>query len=125
MPHATLKLVPGTDTQETPALNSEAGISQTQLIRFFPDRNGLGLVQKLGGWLRYFGQPMPAIVRAWWAWEDLNLNTRLAVGTQTIAATGVAQLNVITNGALQNITPQQSSEDIAPAAATTSGNPIV
>jgi hypothetical protein len=68
---------------------------------------------------------MPAPVRALWAWEDLNLNTHLAVGTQTIASTGVAQLNVITNGSLQNITPQQSSEDIASAVATISGNSIV
>lgn len=125
MPHAVLRLVPGVDTQETPALNENSGISQSQLIRFMPDRNGLGLVQKIGGWTRYFPQPMPAPVRALWAWEDLNLNSRLAVGTQTIVSTGVAQLNVITNGTLQNITPQASSEDIAPAAATTSGNALV
>lgn len=125
MPHATLKLVPGTDTQETPALNENSGISQTQLIRFFPDRNGLGLVQKLGGWSRFFGQPMPAIARALWAWEDLNLNSRLAVGTETITATAVAQLNVITNGILQNITPTTSSEDIAPVVSTISGNSTI
>lgn len=125
MPHAVLRLVPGVDTQETPALNENAGISQSQLVRFMPDRNGLGLVQKLGGWSRFFRQPMPAITRALWAWEDLNLNTHLAIGTETIAATGVAQLNVLTNGILQNITPQQSSEDIAPAFATTSGSATV
>jgi hypothetical protein len=125
MPHATLKLIPGVNTQETPALNDSGGVSQSNLIRFFPDPRLGALCQKLGGWSRYFPQPMPAIVRALWAWEDLNLNSRLAVGTETIAATGVAQLNVITNGSLQNITPQQSAEDIAPAAATTMGDPIV
>lgn len=126
MPHATLRLVPGTDTQETPALNENAGISQTNLIRFFPDRNGIGLVQKLGGWSRFFGQPMPAPTRALWAWEDLNSNARLAVGVATIPATGVAQLNVITNGTLQNITPQSSTEStITPTVQTTSGNSIV
>lgn len=124
MPHAVLRLVPGVDTQETPALNENSGISQSQLIRFFPDRNGLALVSKLGGWSRYFGQPMPAISRALWAWEDLNLNSHLAVGTQT-GPNGYALLGVITNGILQNITPQQSSEDITPAVATTSGNSIV
>lgn len=125
MPHAVLRLVPGVDVQETPALNESSGISQSQLIRFMPDRNGLGLVQKIGGWSRYFPQPMQATVRALWAWEDLNLNSRLAVGTETIASTGVAQLDVIANGSLQNITPQQSSEDITPAAATTMDNAIV
>lgn len=124
MPHAVLRLVPGTDTQETPALNENSGISQTNLIRFMPDRNGIGLVQKLGGWTRFFGQPLPATVRALWAWEDLNLNTHLAVGTQT-TANGYALLGVITNGILQNITPQQSSEDITPAVATTSGSSTV
>jgi len=124
MPHAVLKLVPGTDTQETPALNENAGISATQLIRFMPDRNGIALVQKLGGWSRYFGQPLPAIARALWAWEDLNLNTHLAVGTET-TTNGYALLGVITNGILQNITPQQSAEDITPAVATTSGSATV
>lgn len=125
MPHATLKLVPGTDTQETPALNENSGISQTQLIRFMPDRNGLGLVQKLGGWSRYYGQPMPATARALWAWEDLNLNQRLAVGTQTITGQSYALLGVVTNGALQNITPAQSSEDIAPVFSTTNTSATV
>lgn len=125
MPHAVLKLVPGVDTQETTALNENSGISKSQLIRFFPDRNGLALVAKLGGWSRYFPQPMPATVRALWAWEDLNLNSRLAVGTQNINGLGYALLGVITNGILQNITPQQSVEDITPAVATTSGSSIV
>lgn len=124
MPHAVLRLVPGVDTQETPALNENSGISQSQLIRFFPDRNGLALVAKLGGWSRYFPQPMPAPVRALWAWEDLNLNSRLAVGTQT-GSNGAALLGVITNGSLQSITPQQSAEDITPAVATTSGSSVV
>lgn len=124
MPHAVLKLVPGTDTQETPALNENAGISATQLIRFMPDRNGIGLVQKLGGWSRFFPQPMPATTRALWAWEDLNLNSHLAIGTQT-TGTGSALLGVITNGTLQNITPASSIEDITPAVTTISGNAIV
>jgi len=125
MPHAVLKLVPGTDTQETPALNENSGISQTQLIRFFPDRNGLGLVQKLGGWSRFYNIPMPAIVRALWAWEDLNENSHLAVGTQTIGAGPSAQLSVITNGSQAIITPTALVEDIAPVLTTIAGNSIV
>jgi hypothetical protein len=123
MPHATLKLVPGTDTQETPALNENSGVSQTNLIRFFQDRNGLGLVQKLGGWTRYFGSAMPAIVRALHAWEDLNDNSHLAVGTQTTSS-GSAQLSVITNGTQQVITPTYIEDDVSPAVATTAGSTI-
>ena len=48
MPHASLKLVPGVDQNRTTALN-EAAISESNLIRFVPDRNGLGLPQKIGG----------------------------------------------------------------------------
>src|ERR1700744_63791 len=122
MPHAALKLVPGTDTQETPALNENSGISQTQLVRFMPDRNGLGLVQKLGGWSRFNSLPAPAIVRALWAWEDLNLNAHLAVGTQTIAGTNSAQLAVITNGSIDNITPTALEDDITPVVQSFAGN---
>lgn len=124
MPHAVLKLVPGVDTQETPTLNESSGISQTQLVRFFPDRNGLGLVQKLGGWSRFFGMPLPAIVRALWAWEDLNSTSHLAVGTET-TGTGSAQLSVITNGSQQIITPTSVTDDIAPVATSVMGNSIV
>src|ERR1700753_42032 len=114
MPRAVFKLVPGTDTQETPALNEASGISQTQLIRFKPDRNGLGLVEKLGGWSRFYGTPFPAIVRALWAWEDLNLNTHLAVGTETISGINSAELAVITNDSLQDITPTYAADDVPP-----------
>ena len=53
MAHSSLKLIPGVDVTKTPVLN-EAAISVSQLIRFAIDRSGLGLVQKLGGWTRFF-----------------------------------------------------------------------
>jgi len=81
MPHASLKLVPGVDQNRTPALN-EAAISESNLIRFVPDRNGTALPQKLGGWSRYYNQPMTAIVRALWAWADTNDDKFLAVGSE-------------------------------------------
>ena len=46
MPHSTLKLLPGVDENRTIALN-EAAISYSQLVRFVPDKQGLGLVQSL------------------------------------------------------------------------------
>lgn len=126
MPHAAIKLVPGVDTNETPALNENAGISQSQLIRFFYDRNGLGLVQKLGGWLKFYPLQMVAIVRALWAWEDLNLQSHLALGTQTITGGPSAQLAVITQGTLDDITPTSIRVDsITLAAQSTSGSPSI
>ena len=83
MAHASVKLNPGVDQNETPALN-ETGISTSHLIRFIPDRVQGALTQKLGGWTKYpnSGQAaMPAVVRALWAWEDTNANSHLAVGT--------------------------------------------
>ena len=82
MPHASLKLVPGVDQNRTPALN-EAAISFSQLIRFVPDAQGVGLPQKLGGWLKFFPNAIGSIVRSLWAWEDTNIAKHLAVGAES------------------------------------------
>ena len=92
MPHSSLKLMPGVDQNKTPALN-EAAISESQLIRFIPDRTLGGLVQKLGGWTRFYAGKIGSTVRALWAWEDTNSNSYLAVGadgTAPIRVTGAS-----------------------------------
>lgn len=81
MPHQSLKLIPGVDVNKTPALN-EAAISDSQLIRFIPDRTLGGLVQKLGGWTKYYSSKIGSIVRCLWAWEDTNSHSYLAVGAE-------------------------------------------
>jgi len=106
MPHSTLKLQPGVDQNRTLALN-EAAISDTQLVRFMPDKQGLGLVQKLGGWVKYFSASLPTIVRALWAWEDTNAITYLGVGAEGNSING-AGLSVISNGSRSLITPETS-----------------
>ena len=122
MPHASLKLKPGIDTNETPALN-EAGISSGNLIRFIYDRTLGALVQKLGGWTKFYPNTMPAIVRALWAWEDTEAVSHLAYGTQNIATS--AQLGVITNGNSSDITPRYASDDITAAISSTSGSSYI
>lgn len=92
MPHATMKLVPGVDQNRTLALN-EAAISESQLIRFVPDKQGLGLVQKLGGWVKWFPSNVGSIVRALWAWQDTNINSYLALGSQPRLGTITALAN--------------------------------
>jgi hypothetical protein len=124
MPHASVKLKPGIDQNETPALN-EAGISFSNLIRFIYDREGLGLIQKLGGWTKFYPNTIESIIRALWAWEDTNSNSHLAVGTQNNTNTNVANLSVITNGLRDNITPQTLTDDLALQFATTAGSPVV
>ena len=81
MPHASLKLIPGVDVNKTPALN-ETAISQSQLVRFIPDRTLGGLVQKLGGWTKFYANKIGSTIRCLWAWEDTNSNSYLGVGAQ-------------------------------------------
>lgn len=93
----------------TPALN-QAGISTSDLIRFIPDGQNGALPQKLGGWTTYYNQPMTAIVRALWAWEDTNANKYLAIGTENVGTTGSAQLDVVPLGkAIYPLTPQSTT----------------
>ena len=81
MPHSSFKILPGVDQNKTPALN-EAAISYSQLIRFIPDRTLGGLVQKLGGWTKFFAGKIGSTIRCLWAWEDINSNSYLAVGAK-------------------------------------------
>jgi len=80
MAHESLKLIPGVDTIKTPVLN-EAAISETRLVRFMPDRQIGGLVQKLGGWSSFKGISLSSPIRALHAWADTNDTSRLAIGT--------------------------------------------
>lgn len=112
MPIVPLKLVPGVRADFTPTLN-QAGVSSCNLIRW-KDK----LPQKLGGWDRFYPNALSGIPRDVHGWADLNAINHLAVGTTT-------QLVVITNGALQDITPQTKTSNIAPAFTTTNGSPTV
>src|ERR1700685_578745 len=122
MPHAVLKLVGGVNSNETPALNESSGVASSNLIRFFYDPNGISLCQKIGGWTRYFATQMVAIVRALWAWEDINLNSWLAVGTQTISGQSSSQLAVINDGTLTNISPTTQTDNVAPVVTSVAGS---
>jgi len=101
MPHNSLKLIPGVDQNKTPALN-EAAISTTSFVRFISDRTLGGLVQKLGGWTKFFPNQIGSTIRALWAWQDINSNSWLAVGAnQSLSA-------IVDNGA-KTITPQTTT----------------
>jgi hypothetical protein len=123
MPHSSVKLHPGVDVNRTPALN-EAAISQSNLIRFVPDKGGLGLVQKLGGWTKFFSTSIGSYVRALWAWEDTNANTYLGVGAQATSIQGTS-LSVIKSGTRSIITPQTTAANIPVSFTTTAGSSLV
>lgn len=124
MPHASVKLRAGVDQNQTPALN-EAGISESQLIRFIYDRVGTALVQKLGGWVKFFPNYMQATVRALWAWQDTNANKYLGVGTQNTTNNFESTLSAIRDGTLKNIIPRRLEDNIVPDFSTTAGSSIV
>lgn len=112
MAYGDVKLIPGINVERTPTLN-EAGISQSQLIRFKD-----GLAQKYGGWVPFYPTALSGIPRDMHAWADLNSMDRLAIGTTT-------QLSVITDGTLDSITPQTLISDTAPGFTTVTGSAVV
>ena len=112
MAYAEVKLKPGVTVDWTPTLN-EAGISQSQLIRFRD-----GLVQKYGGWQKFYGLAVSGIPRDLHAWQDLNSVDHLSVGTTTT-------FNVITSGSLQVVTPQTLLSNFSPNFSTVNTSNVV
>lgn len=109
MPFATLKLLPGVNTEKTLALN-EGGVSVSNLIRYKDN-----LIEKMGGWTKFYPYAMGSRVRCLHAWDDLNLNQWLAVGCESV-------FNVISSGALKDISPQIATVDTTVNFTTTSGS---
>lgn len=108
-----IRLIPGVNTERTPTLNA-AGITDAAFIRWKE-----GLVEKLGGWGRFYPFSINAgIPRALQAWQDLNANIRLAIGATTA-------LKVLTAGVLTDITPQEIVTNNPPSFSTTSGSAVV
>lgn len=112
MPFGSVSLIPGVNVERTPTL-LRAGISQSSLIRFRDS-----LVQKYGGWEKFYQYVVNGIPRDLHAWQDLNSVTHLSVGT-------TSQLGIITNGVLADITPQTLISDFAPNISTTANSSIV
>lgn len=112
MPFGSVALVPGVNVERTPTL-LRAGISQSSLIRFRDS-----LVQKYGGWEKFYSFSVNGIPRDLHAWQDLNRVTHLSVGT-------TSQLGIITSGALSDITPQTLTSDLVPNISTTANSPVV
>lgn len=109
MPFGSIRLVPGINVEKTPTL-LEAGYAQSQLIRFRD-----GLAQKMGGWTRYYNSAVSGVPRELHAWEDLNGDAHLGIGTTT-------QLAILTNGNLEDITPQTVTTNPNEDFSTTAGS---
>jgi len=116
MPLQTIQLLPGVNCEKTPTLN-QATISDSQLIRFKP-AGDMALVEKLGGWQKFYPASMNSPVRELHAWEGNNFDLHLGIGAEQ-------SLNVISSGVLQNITPQIFVSDSTPDFSTTTGSDLV
>ena len=114
MPFGSITLVPGVNTERTPLL-LRAGVSQSQLIRYRDS-----LVQKLGGWQKYYQFAVGGIPRDLHAWQDLDNIKYLSIGT-------TSQLAIISNNVLQDISPQVLTSNFAVAniTATVGSNVIM
>lgn len=112
MPFGSIALTPGVNTERTPLL-LRASITQSQLIRFRDQ-----LAQKYGGWAKFYPFPVGGIPRDLHAWQDLNNNQYLSVGTTT-------QLAVITGGTQQDISPQVLTSNFAPNFSTTASSNVI
>lgn len=113
MPIFPVKLIPGVNELETPALN-QGGYSSSNLVRWMN-----GLPQKLGGWAKWFSTQIGSIVRYLHAWEDLNAVSRLAIGALDSLSIATA------NGTNVVITPQSTTTNPAVSFSTTSTSPNV
>lgn len=113
MPFGEVKLLPGVNVEKTPTL-LEAGYTSTQLGRFKD-----GLFQKIGGWISFYPLVVGGVPRSLHAWSDLNAVDHLMVGATTL-------LGVITDGTLEDLTPQTlDSQFTPPDFSTSSGSPTV
>ncbi len=76
------------------------------------------MVQKMGGFSKFYPFALAGLPRDLHAWEDLNSATHLSVGTTT-------QLDIITSGNIQDITPQTFTSDFSPNFTTSAGSATV
>lgn len=112
MPFSGVKLNPGVNVERTPLL-LEAGCAASRLIRYRDS-----LIQKYGGWQKFYPLSVSGTPRDLHAWQDLNQIDRLAIGT-------TSQIATISSGQLSSLTPQTLLSDFAPDFTTINGDPLV
>ncbi len=108
MSSSKILIRPGINTENTQMLN-EGNWSFSNFIRFFQ-----GLLQKLGGWAKFIGTAVHGVARGIFAWEDLNGQGYVAVGTNST-------LEVVYQNAVYDITPLLSTENLSDPFTTISG----
>src|SRR5215216_52687 len=101
MPLGSVKLLPGINVERTQTLLGETGYTSGNLIRFRD-----GLLQKLGGWLKYHATSVGSTIRHLHSWQDLNAVSHLGIGAES-------SLQVLTSGTLIDATPLTETNNVA------------
>lgn len=112
MPMGSVILRPGVNTQLTQALN-EAGVSVSNLVRYQD-----GLIQKIGGWERYYPLTIDSTIRDIHGWQS-------AAGVPYLAVGATESLSIIQSGSLSDITPQTRTENFVPDFSVSSGSATI
>lgn len=112
MPERKILLQPGINTEETATLNA-AGWVASNLIRWQD-----GLLQVIGGWVKFNPTPTVGVARSMHAWGDLSNNVYLAVGTNE-------RLQAYSASVQYDITPIDDTVDLTSPLSTTAASVIV
>jgi hypothetical protein len=113
MPLASTKFAAGYDKQST-AYGAEGKWVDGENIRF-----RYGQPEKIGGWIKLFGDKLIGVVRDQFAWSDLTGTRHLALGTDK-------KLYIYKEGAIADVTPLRNTETgLTNPFVTTSGSAIV
>lgn len=100
MANQKIILRPGVNRQATPLLN-EATFSFSNLIRFKD-----GMLQKLGGWIKFIAGSTLGVCRGLFSWQDLD-------GIQYVVQGTNLQAEVTYQGDLYDISPVTSTANLA------------
>lgn len=112
MAFGEVKLVPGMDLEQTPTLN-QVSLVGGNLVRWRE-----GLIEKIGGWVRFYPFSIGSIIRDLHAWQDINSVDWLAVGA-------TKSWQVLSEGVLRNITPQTTTTNTPPNFIFTNASSVV
>jgi hypothetical protein len=113
MPLASTKFTPGYDKQST-SYGAEGKWVDGENIRF-----RYGQPEKIGGWIKLFGDKLIGVVRDQFAWSDLTGTRHLALGTDK-------KLYIYKEGEIADVTPLRNTETgLTNPFVTTSGSAIV
>ena len=106
MPYTNLNLKPGINTQVSKYASQPTWVD-SEHIRWLQ-----GQLRKLGGWQKLTPTPVVGIARGMHAWEDLQGNPYLIIGTNE-------RVQIYDGGQIEDVTPVRATVDISPDFTTT------